>query len=113
MINDPQGTITSPGYPNNYQNDLDNVHLINALPDQIIELKLVDLNTENRFDHLTVFDGGDLFKSKQIGRFTGQNETVPVTLLTSQNKAIIRFFTDGSINSYRGFKLEFKAVSKF
>ncbi|CAD5231748.1 unnamed protein product [Bursaphelenchus xylophilus] len=111
-LHDPTGTITSPNYPKNYPNDIDQLYLISTLPDKVLNITITDFNLEKNYDYLAIQDGKDIIKSKQLTRLTGTDVKTPLSFLTSQNYALVRFFTDPSLN-YRGFSLNYEAVEKY
>ncbi|RCN43937.1 CUB domain protein [Ancylostoma caninum] len=70
-----QGIIYSPGYPDNYQNQINQYYTISVDPGYYIHLTLYDFETEACCDKLYIWDGGDITQSTVAnvsGDATGQ-----------------------------------------
>ena len=100
------GVITSPGFPQNYANNLDLTWLIQVPPGQLIEIVFVSFETENsvfNYDSLSLYDG-DSNTAPKIGEYSGSS--IPPSFISSTNAAFIHFQSDGSVTR-PGFKLEY------
>jgi hypothetical protein len=92
------GTIEDGSGPlNNYQDNKDCMWLI-APTDIIDNIKITfdRLNTENNNDVITIYDGESTSDSV-LGVFSGN--TLPAQILSSGNKVLVRFTSNGSVNA--------------
>ncbi|PVD35988.1 hypothetical protein C0Q70_02958 [Pomacea canaliculata] len=100
----PQGQITSPNFPNNYEHNDGCAWLISAPEGERIRITFSDFNLEEHsscvFDYLKILNGG-LPDSPLIGKYCGTSN--PGTILSQSNHLRLMFVTD--INqSGRGFR---------
>ncbi|GFN89691.1 cubilin, partial [Plakobranchus ocellatus] len=107
VYNGPSGVITSPNYPNNYNDNDDCAWLIRAPEGMVIKVNVTDFEFERHsnchYDFMMIQNGGD-YDAPKIGSYC-HNDTVPP--ITSQsNELRIVMSTDSSITS-RGFRLEY------
>ena len=110
------GFITSPGFPQNYPNNLDLTWHIELPLGQYIKIKFISfdlgLKCEDSSwfdDSLTLYDGNSKTASK-IDQYDC-NLYPPSQIISSRNEIFIHFFTK-SVNTYPGFKLEYHPFSK-
>uniref|UniRef100_A0A672MSI3 CUB and Sushi multiple domains 2 n=1 Tax=Sinocyclocheilus grahami TaxID=75366 RepID=A0A672MSI3_SINGR len=101
------GTILSPGYPEPYLNSLSCVWKISVPEGMGIQIQVISFVTEQNWDSLEVFDGGDSTDT-MLGSFSGT--TVPALLNSTSNQLYLHFFSDISVSA-AGFRLEYKTVS--
>ncbi|XP_029427966.1 CUB and sushi domain-containing protein 2 isoform X2 [Rhinatrema bivittatum] len=105
-LTERKGTILSPGFPEPYLNSLNCVWRI-AVPEGAgIQIQVVSFVTEQNWDSLEVFDGGDNTVT-MLGSFSGS--TVPALLNSTSNQLYLHFYTDISVSA-AGFQLEYKTV---
>ncbi|KAL8607578.1 hypothetical protein ACOMHN_003497 [Nucella lapillus] len=111
ILDSPQGVLTSPNYPNNYDHDDFCVWKIVAPEGQRIRLQFTDFSLENhvncRWDYLELFNGG-MPDSPSVGRFCGQNVT---SFLSQSNTIRVVFKTDFSAAA-RGFQATYSYDSE-
>ncbi|VDM73611.1 unnamed protein product [Strongylus vulgaris] len=69
-----QGIIYSPGYPDNYANQLNQFYTISVDPGYYIHLTLYDFETEACCDKLYIWNGYDLHQPT-IAKFVYSNES--------------------------------------
>uniref|UniRef100_A0A8C9Y1H6 CUB and Sushi multiple domains 2 n=1 Tax=Sander lucioperca TaxID=283035 RepID=A0A8C9Y1H6_SANLU len=101
------GTILSPGFPEPYLNSLNCVWKITVPEGTGIQIQVISFVTEQNWDSLEVFDGGDNTDT-MLGSFSGT--TVPALLNSTSNQLYLHFFSDISVSA-AGFRLEYKTVS--
>ncbi|XP_052271847.1 deleted in malignant brain tumors 1 protein-like [Dreissena polymorpha] len=107
VLTDPIGVITSPNFPNDYNNNTRCTWIIKAPEGSQINLNFTDFVMESheqcRLDHLELFNGPNAF-SLWIGKYCGTEP--PVGFKSQSNSVCIFFFTD-SVSSSRGFNLTY------
>uniref|UniRef100_A0A671WNK1 CUB and Sushi multiple domains 3 n=1 Tax=Sparus aurata TaxID=8175 RepID=A0A671WNK1_SPAAU len=100
------GTIYSPGHPEEYPNFQDCVWSVRVPPGHGIYINFTVLSTEPIYDYITVWDGPDQ-SSPQIGQFSGN--TALESVYSTSNIILIKFHSDfsgaGEINSTVSFLL--------
>uniref|UniRef100_A0A6Q2X998 CUB and Sushi multiple domains 2 n=1 Tax=Esox lucius TaxID=8010 RepID=A0A6Q2X998_ESOLU len=101
------GTILSPGFPEPYLNSLNCVWKITVPEGSGIQIQVISFVTEQNWDSLEVFDGGDNTDT-MLGSFSGT--TVPALLNSTSNQLYLHFYSDISVSA-AGFRLEYKTVS--
>ncbi|XP_078581991.1 CUB and sushi domain-containing protein 1-like [Branchiostoma floridae x Branchiostoma japonicum] len=102
----PGGTVTSPNYPNDYDNDVTYEWTITVAEGRMVLLTIDSFHLEDGFDFLTIYhkDGDRITPLK---RLTGQ---VPLSNFTSVlNQMLVRFTSDLSITA-RGFQFSYTAT---
>ncbi|KAI8490262.1 hypothetical protein Bbelb_320000 [Branchiostoma belcheri] len=106
------GTFTSPGYPNNYNNNARCSWTITVCSGWRAAIRFISLDLEQssgcRYDSVTVYDGSTS-SGKQLGKFCG---TTGRHVVASGRTAHIIFTSDSS-NSGIGFSIKFSGVSDF
>ncbi|XP_067863040.1 CUB and sushi domain-containing protein 2 [Heptranchias perlo] len=105
-LTERKGTILSPGFPDPYQNSLNCLWKITVPEGAGIQIQIIGFATEQNWDSLEVFDGGDI-TATMLGSFSGT--TVPALLNSSSNQLYLHFYTDISVAA-AGFHLEYKTV---
>ncbi|TSK31427.1 CUB and sushi domain-containing protein 2 [Bagarius yarrelli] len=83
------GTILSPGYPEPYLNSLSCVWKITVPEGSGIQIQVISFVTEQNWDSLEVFDGGDNTDT-MLGSFSGTS--VPALLNSTSNQLYLHFF---------------------
>lgn len=96
------GTITSPRYPNNYEDNKYCVYDIEAPLDKAIILNFTDFDMENDcdFDSLDIYDGVDA-NSTKLGTYCG--DKIPPLAISTHNHLHLVFVSDMS-NTGTGFR---------
>ncbi|XP_071787824.1 cubilin-like isoform X2 [Asterias amurensis] len=98
--------IMSPNYPSNYPPSIECIWVVTAPSGEAIQMNFaspfyIEPHASCDFDYLQVLDGGDQ-NSNELGKLCGT--TVPDTITTSGNAAVLRFRTDSSL-VHPGFKV--------
>ncbi|KAM8884121.1 CUB and sushi domain-containing protein 3-like isoform 1-T1 [Synchiropus picturatus] len=101
------GTIYSPGHPEEYPNFQDCVWSVRVPPGHGIYINFTVLSTEPTYDYITVWDGPDQ-SSPQIGQFSGN--TALESVYSTSNIILIKFHSDFSgagffVLSYHAYQL--------
>uniref|UniRef100_A0AAQ4P1M7 CUB and Sushi multiple domains 3a n=1 Tax=Gasterosteus aculeatus aculeatus TaxID=481459 RepID=A0AAQ4P1M7_GASAC len=101
------GTIYSPGHPEEYPNFQDCVWSVRVPPGHGIYINFTVLSTEPVYDYITVWDGPDQ-SSPQIGQFSGN--TALESVYSTSNIILIKFHSDFSgagffVLSYHAYQL--------
>uniref|UniRef100_A0ABM5ESZ5 CUB and sushi domain-containing protein 2 isoform X2 n=1 Tax=Pogona vitticeps TaxID=103695 RepID=A0ABM5ESZ5_9SAUR len=105
-LTERKGTILSPGFPEPYLNSLNCVWKITVPEGAGIQIQVISFVTEQNWDSLEVFDGGDN-TATMLGSFSGT--TVPALLNSTSNQLYLHFSSDISVSA-AGFHLEYKTV---
>ncbi|XP_053123530.1 CUB and sushi domain-containing protein 2 isoform X5 [Hemicordylus capensis] len=105
-LTERKGTILSPGFPEPYLNSLNCVWKITVPEGAGIQIQVIGFVTEQNWDSLEVFDGGDN-TATMLGSFSGT--TVPALLNSTSNQLYLHFYSDISVSA-AGFHLEYKTV---
>ncbi|XP_072307339.1 cubilin [Eucyclogobius newberryi] len=105
---DVPGYITSPGYPQNYPQNMDCVWVITVPNGEAVQLDFHDdfyiEHTSNcQYDYLEVRDGSD-WSADLLSRLCGN--TLPSTQRSSGSSMTLRFRTDTSV-THKGFKAQY------
>uniref|UniRef100_A0A674EVE2 CUB and Sushi multiple domains 3 n=1 Tax=Salmo trutta TaxID=8032 RepID=A0A674EVE2_SALTR len=106
-ITSMNGTIYSPGHPEEYPNFQDCVWNVRVPPGNGIYINFTVLSTEPIYDYITVWDGPDQ-SSPQIGQFSGN--TALESVYSTSNQILIKFHSDFSgsgffVLSYHAYQL--------
>ena len=96
----PSNYITSPNYPQQYDNDIDCRWSISYPGGNNLTLSFLDFKTE-RYDTLKVYEGTNIHGSL-IDTYSGDNTPSPI--VSNGNNMYLRFTSD-STTTYRGFKI--------
>ncbi|XP_061670636.1 CUB and sushi domain-containing protein 3 isoform X2 [Syngnathoides biaculeatus] len=101
------GTIYSPGHPEEYPNFQDCVWSVRVPPGHGIYINFTVLSTEPIYDYITVWDGPDQ-SSPQIGQFSGN--TALESVYSTSNVILVKFHSDFSgagffVLSYHAYQL--------
>uniref|UniRef100_A0A667I6B0 CUB and sushi domain-containing protein 3 n=1 Tax=Lynx canadensis TaxID=61383 RepID=A0A667I6B0_LYNCA len=91
------GTIYSPGYPDEYPNFQDCFWLVRVPPGNGIYINFTVLQTEPIYDFITVWDGPDQ-NSPQIGQFSGN--TALESVYSTSNQILIKFHSDFTTSGF-------------
>ena len=112
VLNQENGEITSPGYPNQYPLNLNCIWLILAPSDQVIQAEIREFELEKQsrclYDYLEVRDG-DRSGMPLLGKFCG--DVVPSPVKSSGNAMYIKFHSDG-LTPKRGFALKWHTFKR-
>ncbi|KAM4037174.1 procollagen C-endopeptidase enhancer 1 isoform 2-T2 [Anomaloglossus baeobatrachus] len=98
----PQGSITSPNWPeNNYPSGVSCSWHVVAPKDQVVELSFGKFDIEEdsycRYDYLAIFNGGSTDNNLQIGKFCG--DVPPATIYSDGNEMLVQFVSDLSVTA--------------
>ncbi|KAB0371474.1 hypothetical protein FD755_016412 [Muntiacus reevesi] len=109
------GTIYSPGYPDEYPNFQDCFWLVKVPPGNGIYINFTVLQTEPIYDFITVWDGPDQ-NSPQIGQFSGN--TALESVYSTSNQILIKFHSDFTTSgffvlSYHGDIIRYQCLPGF
>ncbi|KAG8570229.1 hypothetical protein GDO81_011162, partial [Engystomops pustulosus] len=96
-ITSMNGTIYSPGYPDEYPNFQDCFWLVKVAPGNGIYINFTVLQTEPIYDFITVWDGPDQ-TSPQIGQFSGN--TALESVYSTSNQVLIKFHSDFTTSGF-------------
>ncbi|XP_069583000.1 CUB and sushi domain-containing protein 1 [Ranitomeya imitator] len=105
-VSSENGTIYSPGFPDEYPNSKDCAWLISVLQGHGVYINFTLLQTEPVNDYIAVWDGVDQ-NSPQLGVFSGN--TALETAYSTSNQVLIRFHSDFSTGGF--FVLNFHAYA--
>uniref|UniRef100_A0A673J503 Procollagen C-endopeptidase enhancer 2-like n=1 Tax=Sinocyclocheilus rhinocerous TaxID=307959 RepID=A0A673J503_9TELE len=102
LLDKPSGTIKTPNWPDkDYPAGVTCSWHIVAPQDQIIELKFEKFDVERdsycRYDHVAVFNGGEMNESRKIGKFCGDSPPMPI--YSDGNHLFIVFLSDLSLSA--------------
>ncbi|XP_078578540.1 ovochymase-like isoform X1 [Branchiostoma floridae x Branchiostoma japonicum] len=108
MLSGVSGAFTSPGYPNNYQNNQQCSWKITVAPEKIVAINFEAMDIENHhrcgYDALVVYDG-PTSAFPEAGRRCGSNKD---QILTTGHEVFLSLTSDGSITG-SGFSASFRA----
>ncbi|CAJ0947313.1 unnamed protein product [Ranitomeya imitator] len=95
----PQGSITSPNWPeNNYPSGVSCSWHIVAPKDQLSFGKFdIEEDSYCRYDYLAIFNGGATDNNLQIGKFCG--DVPPATIYSDGNEMLVQFVSDLSVTA--------------
>jgi len=103
------GEVTSPGYPNNYGNDILEETTIEVSENSKVELTFVDFEVENHdncgYDSVEVLDSD----GSQLMKICG--DSLPDQVISSGNRLKVIFKTDGSVTK-KGFRATWTKISQ-
>lgn len=98
------GTISSPGYPQEYSNNADCSWAIHVSNTSVVTLVFLDFQLENNegcnFDFVALFDGPTV-THRHLGKYCGADK--PPHIVTTSNHLLVVFKSDFNIGG-RGFK---------
>ncbi|PAV80813.1 hypothetical protein WR25_17060 [Diploscapter pachys] len=101
-VSDSSGVLFSPNYPDNYDDNLDQFTTITVPVGNSVILTFLDFFTEQDYDHVDIYDGGDTTKNPD---FVFSGDAAGSALNLTSNIVVIRFSTD-MIGVARGFAIE-------
>ncbi|XP_055058800.2 procollagen C-endopeptidase enhancer 2 [Misgurnus anguillicaudatus] len=102
LLDKPNGTIKTPNWPDrDYPPGVTCFWHIIAPKEQIIELKFEKFDVERdsycRYDHVAVFNGGEMNESQKIGKFCGDSPPIPI--YSDGNHLLVVFISDLSLTA--------------
>uniref|UniRef100_A0A4W3HD72 Procollagen C-endopeptidase enhancer 2b n=1 Tax=Callorhinchus milii TaxID=7868 RepID=A0A4W3HD72_CALMI len=108
------GSFKTPNWPDHdYPAGVSCSWHIVAPKNQIIELKFEKFDVERdnycRYDHVSIFNGGETNDAKRIGKYCGDSSPAPV--LSQENEIFVQFLSDLSVTA-DGFLAHYKFRSK-
>ena len=103
------GVVTSPNYPNNYPNDLQQTNTIEVEEGLIVAMQFTAFDVQSHstcsWDHVTIKNSnGKTLMEKTCG------SSLPAAVTSTSNIVEIYFHTDGS-REYSGWRLTWRAVT--
>ncbi|KAG6453574.1 hypothetical protein O3G_MSEX008219 [Manduca sexta] len=105
------GSITSPNYPNNYNENAECFYKIVVNPGSIIRISFRELDLERTYmckdDYVEIFDGRDS-TANSLGKYCAMSPALS-NIVTSSNYAFIKFRSDFYL-SRKGFHLDYNSV---
>ncbi|XP_045432188.1 CUB and sushi domain-containing protein 1 isoform X1 [Pipistrellus kuhlii] len=107
----PSGTITSPNYPVQYEDNAHCVWVITASdPDKVIQLAFEEFELERGYDTLTVGDAGKVGDTRTV-LYVLTGSSVPDLIVSLSNQMWLHLQSDDSIAS-PGFKAVYQEIEK-
>ncbi|XP_078503642.1 CUB and sushi domain-containing protein 1 [Lissotriton helveticus] len=107
----PSGTITSPNYPVQYE---DNAHCVWVItttdPEKVIKLAFEVFELERGYDTLTIGDGGKVGDTRSV-LYVLTGSSVPDLIVSMSNQMWLHLQSDDSIGS-PGFKAIYQELAK-
>ena len=100
--------ITSPNYPQNYENNADCRWTIVAFNERNIALNITDFVTERNEDKLSIYNGTN-DEGTRLEVFSGNVDPYPIKF--AGRTAYLKFTSDQS-DVKTGFRIELKAYGK-
>ena len=97
--------LYSPNYPDNYNDAADCYWIIHSVNDTEIELQIIDVNLEDGYDTVQIYDG-NAENSPAIATLTGVID-YEITLFSTGVDLFIRFLSDRTVNA-KGFHFRFR-----
>ena len=103
------GEVTSPNYPNNYPNNVEEREMIQVEQGLVIYLQFTSFDIESHsscaYDQLTITDGdGTTLMEKSCG------STLPTNIRSTSNLVTLLFVTDSSV-TMTGWSVSWSAVT--
>ncbi|XP_052071922.1 tolloid-like protein 2 isoform X1 [Mytilus californianus] len=109
-INDPDGEISSPNWPDFYQSRKDCVWYFRTTQGHRIKLEFnqfeIEPHPECNYDHIEIFDG-DSSNARSLGKYCGSKTPRPI--LSSGNTMFMLFYSDASVQR-KGFLAQYSSV---
>ena len=105
----PGTILTSPNYPNYYDNNLECTTVVRFPPGELIQLEFLDFELESGSDWLEIRDGDNAYANQIGSRLSGVQN--PGSIISSGNALYLHFLTDGSVKE-RGFKIKAVVAGK-
>uniref|UniRef100_W6NCE8 C-type lectin and CUB domain containing protein n=1 Tax=Haemonchus contortus TaxID=6289 RepID=W6NCE8_HAECO len=102
------GTINSPGFPNQYYNNLDCYYQLRSPTTTYITITFDPVKIENYFDYVDIFDGGN--KTKLIGQMDTYMPSTN-TFESTTNSMLVYFHTDSMVTDV-GWSAQWSAKVK-
>ncbi|KAG7457156.1 hypothetical protein MATL_G00243480 [Megalops atlanticus] len=101
-LDKPSGSFKTPNWPDkDYPAGVSCSWHIIAPRNQIIEVKFEKFDVERdnycRYDHVLIFNGGEMDDNKRIGKFCG--DTPPAPVFSEGNQLLIQFLSDLSLTA--------------
>ncbi|KAM4028087.1 cubilin isoform 1-T1 [Anomaloglossus baeobatrachus] len=112
-LSGPNGTFTSPNYPNNYPNNRECIWYITTSPGSSIQISIVDFNIEYHttcnFDVLEIYGGPELSSPRLAQLCTSRAPGNPLQVSSTGNAVTVRFKTDIHMSG-KGFNASWREV---
>ncbi|XP_077124414.1 cubilin [Ranitomeya variabilis] len=108
----PEGTINSPGYPDNYPHRLNCMWFITVAPGNLIRLSFSAFNLEHddscKYDYLEIYDNATDTTGQKTGRYCGKS--IPPTITSSDRTMVVLFVTD-FVTGAEGFSANYVSIN--
>ncbi|XP_019613603.1 PREDICTED: bone morphogenetic protein 1-like [Branchiostoma belcheri] len=102
----PDGSVTSPNYPENYKPDQTCGWLITVPEGSSVRLTFDSFHVEDGYDYLYIYDG-DSDSATELQKLTGELSIDPIT--STSNKMFVKFDSDES-ETTQGFQVSYTAT---
>ena len=103
VITEDFAEIKSPTHLNGYMHNLNCTWTIQAPAGQVVELKFnsleMEIHSRCNYDYVAAFHGDSISANDEIGRYCGNQTTVPPVLKSRSNIMTVQFKTDRSISA--------------
>ena len=116
---DLDNIVTSPGYPEQYADNLDTDQVVTVSPGNKISMELKFMSIEKhdtcRYDYIMVLDeDGTILLDKTCGELskpiTILSTTTPKKIISSTNNVTVKFHTDHSVTD-KGFVIVWEEIT--
>lgn len=112
VLNDTQGNIITPGYPNSHPDNVKLAWLVTVPHGQSVRLVFEDFDLEKHkdciYDHVTVYDGNTT-GSPIIGKYCGT--TKPPEQISTREQLLVVFISDHTTEN-SGFNISYEAIKR-
>ena len=107
VLSSARGTISSPNYPNYYDN-LDNFCWVIRRPDGFVISLFFNAFSTSLDDYMRVFDGNST-NSRELLSASGSPSTLPNPVTSSSNAMLVVFSSDYKFSG-KGFQATYRSV---
>ncbi|XP_069815839.1 cubilin [Dendropsophus ebraccatus] len=108
----PEGTITSPGYPNVYPHGVSCMWVISVQPGHLIRLTFSAFNLEHshscQYDYLDIYDNATEATGSKTARYCGRS--IPPAITSSDSSMALLLVTD-SLTGAEGFSASYMSIN--
>ena len=103
LITEDFSEIRSPTHLDGYMHNLNCTWTIQAPIGKVVELKFntleMEIHSRCNYDYVAAFNGNSTLAANEIGRYCGNQTTVPPILKSNSNVMSVQFKTDRSITA--------------
>lgn len=103
-------TIQSPNYPNNYPNNIECTWKLKVPQDRLVVLTFTEINLQQKYDHVSVYDGCSTDQTDLQRSYTGVTSGRPRHQSTGSTLEV-QLYTNPSIGS-RGFQATVSSINR-